>query len=198
MKAITTIITLLLLTLGVTSCSNDNVTPRSETNVPKLEESGGHLVLERPSAPCGAYQTVNLVNETKDIYGNVEIVNDQQFVYFITHLNHGWVITDIKLFTGKHQFAPLKSNNHLDLEKFSYTRLINRWANETSTKIPTGPVANCGDFVMAVKIAQVDWFGSVMSTETLWLDGPTLNDGTYYNYCKSACTPSISVSTGTN
>lgn len=190
MKVISKVITLCLLAVFAVSCSTDTVNPKL-TETPSLEESGGHLVLDRPSSPCGAYQTIDLVNEMGMVMGNVEIVNDNSFLYLITHLQHGWVITDMKLNVGKHQNAPLNNSNRLNTEGFSFQHLVGRYVNENSVRIPVTPLAACTDLILFVKVAEMDWFGNVSNSDELWLSGIPFQNGMYFNYCKTICAPSL-------
>jgi hypothetical protein len=196
MKSISKLLTLALLTVFAVSCSEDSVNPR-QSDTPAVEEAGGHLQLERPGSPCGAYQTIDLVNETGDVMGNVELVNDNSFLYLIPHMQHGWVITDMKLHTGKHQNAPVHSNGRLNTEAFAFQHLVGRYVNETSVRIPVGPLSACSDLFLFVKSAEVDWFGNIINSDNLWLDGTAFSNGMYFTFCKSACTPSLVNSSGT-
>lgn len=197
MRIFQRLLVLSLLSFSLYSCTAEYIDPVTLEETPELAESGlgGHHHIQYPSNPCGIVETSNLVDDAGNDLGDVEIINDIENLYIISHLDHGWLFTDMKVYAGKKEVVPVDRHGDLEIEEFGYQLFVGRWANEMSTRIPMNRIGSCSDLVVWAKIAEVDWFGNTIGTKIVWLDGSTLANGKYYNYCKHTCAATASTST---
>lgn len=188
MKTARNFIALAILAAIAWGCQpQSTVDPAS--NGPELDEFFGSGP-DRPSSICGSAVTKDIENDTRDVLGEVEIVNDQSDLYFIVGMYHDWVITKLDLFVGKSTNIPTSQGGDVDVEAFPYHFNAGRPVNDRNFKIPLSSISNlggCYSVSIHAEIAQVDLFGSVYNQKDVWLYGSRLGNGYFIDHCTQGC-----------
>lgn len=188
-KLAATLILLLVLAVG---CSPDNVSPKEKQDAPSLLSTSynGH---HRPDTQCGPSVSHNIVDENRAVIGSVEMLNDNRNVYMLFTLNHGWLLSDLKMYTGDANSIP-KGNNGLAMEEFPAHYVLDQISTNSTFKVPLSTINSCTDFAVYARAKQLNFFGNEVAQTSAWVEGTPVLDGQYFNFCSATCSNSSNIS----
>ena len=181
-KAFSTLILLAALAFG---CQKEVIRPEGQAG-PELW-SGSQDGIFRPDQQCGSSQFSDLVDGSATTYGTLEILNDEDNVYFLAEMNHGWMIQGVKVYAGDVLNLPKGNGGVMLLEEFPFQWVSSHLTGASTYTIAKNGLASCTDIVFYVQAVQTDMWGNPMNSMEVWGNGSGVLNGFSSSYCLGAC-----------
>ena len=185
MKTIAKLFSLVLFSVFMFSCSQDNVAPKGDNPI-NVAESSGQIPVDLPTQPCGQAQTAELRDANNVKYADVQILNDKNDVYFVVNMVNNWFISEMRLFAGPIVEIP-KQGNGVNLEKFPFKIELNQSRNYWAFRLPRQGMGSCPNVCFWAEAVQIDFFGGQSNPTDIWMDGTPMLNTYVKEYCMAAC-----------
>lgn len=168
-----------LLAVLAFGCEREVIEPISDNSVAlEAKISPGNTVSTEVTAPA----QIDLVDESSNVVGTLDVSNNSNFFYLYSSLSHGWLLTDAKIFAGDRNNLP-KVNGSMDLEELPFQMHLQNPSMTSTVQIPRGPLALCNDFAFWFRAQQFDFWGNVVASIEGWANGTSILDGHVFTYC---------------
>lgn len=174
-----TLMSALALLIGLSGCSKEMVAPDGQT--PAV-----HSTLNPPATPCGDSEFHDLLDASSTIAGEVEIINDDQDLYLLISAESGWHIREYAAFVGASEDIPNESGV-CQPELFPYIGTLNPLDVTHTITVPLASIGSCNAVCLWLEIVELNQFGQVIDTREVILDGTSIYDVTYVDYCNQVC-----------
>lgn len=172
---------LLFAVISLAGCEKPDVQPQFPSEDPGLAAFG-------PANPCGAAQGFSLKKYVLGTsLGEAVLQNDSLELYLSFPLNQGWVMTEMYLYIGPRGDVPVDESGDAAIEEFPYITVLSHPLNTYTYKVPLGDVSACDEYVVLLKAAQIDQFGTLYNHTELIFDGSTILDLEWVSHCLSIC-----------
>jgi hypothetical protein len=182
MKKFIKFLPLLALTLIAFSCSTKESVSEVKNDSATPAFAGG-TGINRPASQCGPSEITSFVDATGTSFGSVEILNDQEEIYFLISLDGDLVLSDLSIFYGNPADLPLVSaGTAINAEGFDY-KITDAENSSFYTMTIHATGSGCKALSAKATIQHMDFLGNVWGAETVWLDGTDMLDGRITNYC---------------
>lgn len=185
MKTIAKLLSLVLISAFVFSCSQDNVAPKGN-NAIDVAESSGQIPVDLPTAPCGPAELTELRDVNNVKYADVQILNDKNDVYFVVNMVNNWFISEIRVFSGPLVEIP-KNGNGVNLEKFPFKMELNQSRNYWAFRLPRKGMGTCPNVCFWAQAVQIDFFGGQSNPTEIWMAGNSVLNTSVREYCMATC-----------
>lgn len=183
MKIAVKLLSLLLITALAFGCEKEVITP--DATIPTVAESGIEDLI-RPDVQCGTSRITELKNNSGDLFGNIEILNDADNIYILIEMEHGKFLDAIQVYFGDQASIPNDGTNIL-MEDFQFQAVTNRGATRYTVIMPHASLPSCSDIVLWAQSSERNMFGNPISTEVTWMTGINIYDGSFFKYCLGTC-----------
>lgn len=183
LKSITTLLLIALIAFG---CQKEIITPDNNQG-PELW-AGSQDGLFRPDQQCGSSQISDIVDENAVSFGSLEILNDEDNIYLLATMNHGWLLQGVKVYAGNSVNIPKGNGGAMQLEEFPFQWAHSRLTGASTYVISKNGLAGCTDFVFFAQAVQTDMWSNITQSRELWGDGNSVLNGFSANYCQGSCT----------
>lgn len=169
-----------MIALLAFGCERETIEPVAANDVAlEAKISPGNTVPVLATVPA---QT-DLVDESRNVVGTLNVSNDGNFIFLYTALSHGWLLTDAKFYAGHRNDLPKVNGNQMDLEELPFQMHLQNPAMTATMQIPRGPLALCNDIAVWFRAQQYDWWGNVTAQIEGWADGTSILNGYVFTYC---------------
>ncbi|MBL7728507.1 MAG: hypothetical protein JNM68_12510 [Dinghuibacter sp.] len=179
-----------LLLLGglLTACSKENALPEEQPQIQNrnpLDERG-------TDEPFCTTATVNLIAGQHINAGNIEILQDEQFIYVTYNTTDGWVLAKTHLYVGGCAAIPVNGAGNPQPGRFPYKAAHSNVTSYTyAVPIAAIGIGNCGCIAAHAEVKKLNASGSVIQQETAWGEGSAINpSGSWamkFEFCPVAC-----------
>lgn len=176
-----------LIALISFSCQKEVIRPASDNNTPEISASTGHEGHYRPAVQCGASVFTDFIDNAATGYGSIEVLNDNKNLYVLVDMNHGWLLQSAMIFADNSANLPKAYGGTIEIEEFPFQFMHTRQVSEFTYSIPLSSINTCSDITIYAQAVQLDFFGNVQNTATLWADGTSVLDGFTFQYCAGTC-----------
>lgn len=171
----------LCLVAGLMGCEKELILPEGEANGVQMSGPGSQL----PGNPCGNSRTGNLVDGQGHAVGTVEVMNTDGAIYLDVDLGSGYFLEQIKVYFGDVTGLPQRGGQ-IVMEDFQFQAIANG-ATDYVASYPLNNLPSCNDLVVWAQVSQKNMFGQTLSLLDSYLDGTSVYNGSYFEYCIQSC-----------
>jgi hypothetical protein len=175
------------------SCSKENTLNNNRNNT---QNEG--IVFRNPlddrgeEEPFCSDKTVNLIAGQHIIAGNIEVLQDENYIYVTYNTTDGWALAKTHLYVGNCSAIPVNGAGNPQPGRFPNKTSHNLVTSYTYA-IPVSAIGigNCGCIAAHAEVKKLDASGAIIQQETGWGQGtainPTGNWGMKFEFCPVAC-----------
>lgn len=178
-------IVLILLFIGavMTGCEKEIIEPMTDTTELNLQARAGQVY---PDQSCGPSRSGTLADESGNIYGAAEILNDEVNIYIVLTMHNGFFLESLFANFGTTADIPVDGTTMV-MEDFMFQDYIQGGKTTYTVIFPTAALPVCNDVVLHANVSERNMFGQTVATHETWLGTNPVYNGYFYKYCLASC-----------
>lgn len=189
MKNFKTVSFALLIALSLASCSTMQDTPQADSTVnPLINADGAVTSLDDIGiVPCGAWETVVMVDERGNETGTIEVNNDEDNFYFYMKAPSQWQILAFAAHGSQADDIP-QIDGEVDYDAFQQVVEFDEPSQTTLIIMSRREIQDCSSFAITAHVQFVaDDATQEAMEKVIFIDGVDIFGIKAFKYCAQGC-----------